>query len=268
MPKPKPLATRVALVTGAGSGIGKAITHRLAAEGACVVVADLNPDSARAVAEELGGADRAVAVEVDVTDEEADRRGVRRGGAGVRRRGPGGEQRRDLHLEAVAGDDRRRLGLPARHHGARFVPGVAGGRTRHDRAGHRRGHRLHRVQELRVRRAEQHRVLGGQGRPGAPGPAAGSRARRARDPGQRRQPGRCGARVGDLRRRLGRAAGRHVRHPGGAARRDLRQRTILKREVLPEHVANAVFALVGGDLAQTTGLHVPVDAGIAAAFLR
>jgi NAD(P)-dependent dehydrogenase (short-subunit alcohol dehydrogenase family) len=46
------------------------------------------------------------------------------------------------------------------------------------------------------------------------------------------------------------------------------QRTLLKREVLPEHVAAAVFALVGGDLSLTTGLHVPVDAGVAAAFLR
>ena len=46
------------------------------------------------------------------------------------------------------------------------------------------------------------------------------------------------------------------------------QRTLLKKEVLPEHVAAAVFALVGGDLAQTTGLHIPVDAGVAAAFLR
>jgi NAD(P)-dependent dehydrogenase (short-subunit alcohol dehydrogenase family) len=45
-------------------------------------------------------------------------------------------------------------------------------------------------------------------------------------------------------------------------------RTLLKREVLPEHVADAVFALTGGDLSQTTGLHVPVDSGIAAAFLR
>ena len=46
------------------------------------------------------------------------------------------------------------------------------------------------------------------------------------------------------------------------------QRTLLKREVLPEHVAAAVFALVGPDLTQTTGLHVPVDSGVAAAFLR
>jgi NAD(P)-dependent dehydrogenase (short-subunit alcohol dehydrogenase family) len=46
------------------------------------------------------------------------------------------------------------------------------------------------------------------------------------------------------------------------------QRTLLKLEVLPEHVANAVFALTGGELSHTTGLHVPVDAGVAAAFLR
>jgi len=45
-------------------------------------------------------------------------------------------------------------------------------------------------------------------------------------------------------------------------------RTLLKREVLPEHVADAVFALTGGELAHTTGLHIPVDAGVAAAFLR
>jgi NAD(P)-dependent dehydrogenase (short-subunit alcohol dehydrogenase family) len=46
------------------------------------------------------------------------------------------------------------------------------------------------------------------------------------------------------------------------------QRTLLKREVLPENVANAVFALCTADFSHTTGLHVPVDAGVAAAFLR
>jgi hypothetical protein len=46
------------------------------------------------------------------------------------------------------------------------------------------------------------------------------------------------------------------------------QRTLLKREVLPEHVAAAVVALTAGDLALTTGLNIPVDAGVAAAFLR
>jgi rhamnulose-1-phosphate aldolase len=46
------------------------------------------------------------------------------------------------------------------------------------------------------------------------------------------------------------------------------QRTILKREVLPEHVANAAAMITGPDMTHTTGLHIPVDAGVAAAFLR
>ena len=46
------------------------------------------------------------------------------------------------------------------------------------------------------------------------------------------------------------------------------QRTLLKREVLPQHVASAVAALVSDEFSHTTGLLVPVDAGVAAAFLR
>src|SRR4029453_17015179 len=68
MPKPKTHATRIALVTGAASGIGKAIATRLAAEGACVVIADLNLEKARAVAAELGGADGAIGGQGNGTD--------------------------------------------------------------------------------------------------------------------------------------------------------------------------------------------------------
>jgi NAD(P)-dependent dehydrogenase (short-subunit alcohol dehydrogenase family) len=46
------------------------------------------------------------------------------------------------------------------------------------------------------------------------------------------------------------------------------QRTLLKRQVLPSHVADAAFCLVAGDLSRTTGMLVPVDGGLAAAFLR
>jgi len=59
---------RVAIVTGAGSGIGEATARLMAREGASVVVADLNPTEAERVAGDL---DAAVAVEVDVSEEES-----------------------------------------------------------------------------------------------------------------------------------------------------------------------------------------------------
>jgi rhamnulose-1-phosphate aldolase len=46
------------------------------------------------------------------------------------------------------------------------------------------------------------------------------------------------------------------------------QRTLLKREVLPEHVANVAAQITSDEFSHTTGLHIPVDAGVAAAFLR
>ena len=58
------LEGRTALVTGGGSGIGAAAARRLAAEGAQVIIGDVNLDGARAVAAEID----AVAIELDVTD--------------------------------------------------------------------------------------------------------------------------------------------------------------------------------------------------------
>ncbi|WP_284943640.1 SDR family NAD(P)-dependent oxidoreductase [Acidisoma cladoniae] len=60
------LEDHIAIVTGAGSGIGRATAMRLHAAGARVVVADLNAETAAAVASALG--ERAVAVTVDVSD--------------------------------------------------------------------------------------------------------------------------------------------------------------------------------------------------------
>ena len=68
---------RVAIVTGAASGIGKEIAFRFAAEGGIPVIADLNIDAARATAAEIvaKGGD-AFAVAMNVTDEDAVNKGV------------------------------------------------------------------------------------------------------------------------------------------------------------------------------------------------
>ena len=64
------LKEKVALVTGAGQGLGEAIAHRLAKEGAYVVVADINDAYARKVADELRSKynQKSLAIQTDVTD--------------------------------------------------------------------------------------------------------------------------------------------------------------------------------------------------------
>jgi 3-hydroxybutyrate dehydrogenase len=63
------LDNKVAVVTGAASGIGKEIARLFAGEGAKVVIADHNEAGALAAAKELGGLRRAIGIAVDVTDE-------------------------------------------------------------------------------------------------------------------------------------------------------------------------------------------------------
>jgi rhamnulose-1-phosphate aldolase/alcohol dehydrogenase len=71
-PPEKELARRIALVTGGGSGIGRAAARRLAAEGAHVVVGDIDEAAAQRTADDIGsavGRDRALGLRMDVTSE-------------------------------------------------------------------------------------------------------------------------------------------------------------------------------------------------------
>ena len=71
------LQGKVALVTGAASGIGKAIAQRYAREGANIVIADLNLEAANAAAAEIAAAGgTAMGVAMDVTSEDAVNAGV------------------------------------------------------------------------------------------------------------------------------------------------------------------------------------------------
>ncbi|MFF7898696.1 bifunctional aldolase/short-chain dehydrogenase [Streptomyces sp. NPDC088817] len=268
MPAPKPLATRVALVTGAGSGIGRAIARRLADEGACVVVADMNGRSAAAVAGELGGPDKAVAVPVDVTDEEQIAAAFEAallafGGVDLVVNNAGISISKPL-LETSAEDWDRQHAIMAR--GSFLVS--------------REAARVMIAQGLGgdiVYIASKNAVFAG------PHNIAYS-ATKADQAHQVRllaaELGEHGIRVNGVNPD-GVVRGSGIFAGGWGAQRAAvygvpedklgefyARRTLLKREVLPEHVANAVFALTGGELTHTTGLHVPVDAGVAAAFLR
>ena len=268
MPKPKPLATRVALVTGAGSGIGRAIAHRLAAEGACVVVADIDGGRASAVAGELGGTDTAIAVTVDVTDEaqvtEAFRCAVLAfGGVDLVVNNAGISLSRSL-LDTTLADWDRQHDVMAR---GSFLVAREAARVMTEQ--HLGGDIIYIVSKnalvagpnnvaygaAKADQAHQVRLLA------AELGAHGIRVNGVNPDGVVRGSGIFAGGWGAER-----AAVYSV--PEEKLGEFYAQRTLLKREVLPEHVAAAVFALTGGDLALTTGLLVPVDAGVAAAFLR
>jgi len=70
MPKEKPLSRKIAIVTGAGGGIGQAIADKMLQEGAVVVYTDLNQEAVEAVTAKYNK-DQAVSVQCDVTNEES-----------------------------------------------------------------------------------------------------------------------------------------------------------------------------------------------------
>jgi rhamnulose-1-phosphate aldolase/alcohol dehydrogenase len=268
LPKPKPLATRIALVTGGGSGIGRAIAHRLAAEGACVIVADIDAGTAETVAREIGGPDAARSVACDVTDEDQVAAAVRDavlafGGLDLVVNNAGLSISRSL-LDTTLADWDLQHDVMAR---GSFLMSREATRVMIEQG---MGGDI-------VYIASKNALFAGPNNV-AYGAAKADQAHQVRLLAA--ELGQHGIRVngvnpdgvvrgsGIFAKGWGADRARTYGIPEEELGEFYAQRTLLKREVLPEHVAAAVFALVGGDLSQTTGLHIPVDAGVAAAFLR
>jgi rhamnulose-1-phosphate aldolase/alcohol dehydrogenase len=265
-PPPRPLAARVALVTGGGSGIGRAVAGRLAAEGACVVVADRDAGAASEVAGELG--ETGAAVTADVTDESQvaeafQRAALEFGGVDLVVNNAGLSVSKPL-LETTAADWDLQHDVMAR---GSFLVSREAARTM--LAQGMGGDLVYVVSKNAV-------VAGSDNL--AYGAAKANQAHQVRLLAA--ELGRHGIRVNGVNPdAVVRGSGIFAKGWGakraalyGVPEEELgafyAKRTLLGLEVLPEHVAAAVFALVAGDLAHTTGLLVPVDGGVAAAFLR
>ncbi len=268
MPKPKRLATRIAVVTGGASGIGLATARALAADGACVVVADLDLDKALVVAAELGGPDVAIGVRADVTSESEVQSMIAAaclafGGVDLVVNNAGLSLSRPL-LETTTDDWDLQHDVMAR--GSFLVSREAA-----------RVMIAQRIGGDIIYIASKNAIFAG------PSNIAYSAAK-ADQAHQVRllaaELGEFGIRVNGINpdgvvRGSGIFAGgwgANRAHVYGVDEQDLGQfyanRTLLKREVLPEHVAMVAAALASDEFSRTTGLLVPVDSGVAAAFLR
>ena len=268
MPKPKPLAGRVAFVTGGASGIGKAIVERVVQEGACVGIADLNIESAEQLAAELGGPDVAVALKVDVTNEADVKKALADtalafGGVDLVVNNAGlslskslletTEKDWDLQHNVMA----KGSFLVSRESAAQMISQEMGGDIIYISSKNSvfAGPNNIAYSATKADQAHQVRLLA------AELGEHGIRVNGINPDGVVRGSGIFAGGWGASRAKV-----------YGVKEEELgkfyAQRTLLKREVLPENVANAVFALTSGELSHTTGLHIPVDAGVAAAFLR
>jgi NAD(P)-dependent dehydrogenase (short-subunit alcohol dehydrogenase family) len=271
MPKPKSLAGRVAYVTGGAGGIGRATAERLIAEGACVVLADIDEPSLQSTLQEFSarhGADAVRGVLLDVTSEadvirsfvEASREygglDIIVSNAGISSSAAVEDTelsmwQRNMDILATGYFLVSREGLPPLQ-----APEA------------RRSHRLRRLQEragrlarrrclLHAKASEIHlaRCLALEGAPD------GIRVNVVNPDAVLR-----GSKIWQGEWREQRAAAYKMRPD--ELEEHYRQRSLLKRSVFPEDIAEAIYFLASDMSAKSTGNIVNVDAGNAVSFTR
>ncbi len=266
LPKEKALSRRVALVTGAGGGIGRAIARRFAAEGACVVLVDIDQAGVCAVREEIG--EQALGVRADISDEAAvasafEQAALAYGGVDLLVNCAGISVSHAVTETSVEDYDRlyrvieRGSFLASRAFARQAVVQGRGGDIVYiaSKNGVVAGANNVAYGSVKAAQLHQMRLLAVELAP------HGIRVNAVNPDAVVRDSKIFAGEWGDNRAET-----------YGVRREELgefyAQRTLLKQEILPDDVAAACFVLVAGELRKTTGAVVPVDGGMPAAFLR
>lgn len=271
LPKPQPLSGKIAMITGSGGGIGKAIAEKFLEEGACVVVTDISDERLKETHDEFNtkfGKDNSITLNMNVTSEDDvqkcfDQISVAYGGVDIIVNNAGISISKSLE-ETTMKDWNILEDILVK---GQFMVSKAGVVVMEKQG----------LDGDIVNIASKNALVSGPNNV-AYGTAKGAQLHMSR---------LLAAELGENQIRVnvvnpdaviqgsniwangwaeGRAKAYHI------SVEELPEyyagRTLLKKTILPEDVANAVFAFVGGLLGKSTGNVLNVDGGVAAAFVR
>jgi NAD(P)-dependent dehydrogenase (short-subunit alcohol dehydrogenase family) len=271
MPKPKALTGRIALITGSGGGIGKAIARKFAEEGACVVINDINEERiAQTTAEfqKLFGSDNVSSAGLDVSSETSTKQALEQSVLAF-----GG-------VDLVVNNAGISISKPITDHSVQDWDKLYNILVKGQFLVSREGVRVMKNQGIGgdiINIVSKNSVFAGPNNTGY-GSAKAAQAHLSRLLAA--EVGPDGIRVNVVNPDAviadsniwagGWAEGRAKAY--GISVEELPQfyakRTLLNETILPEDIANACFVFVSGLLNKSTGNTLNVDGGVAAAFLR